>query len=148
MKKEEDIGDSVLITESVRRSPFHTYLMVLCIITGLTFMLGVRETELDHPTWVVWVWNVSLVFFGSVSIISVRIRDLLYSKLLARISMLYMAVLSAGFATSVAWEGEFAVQHLVSASLIWGFSAACAVEAYRVHRELRTWRKVIRERHQ
>lgn len=131
-----------VLTEKERRSPFHTMIMFLCIMTGSAYILGMRDPALSgQPNWAGYLWNSSLVLFGVLSISSAYIKDVLYSKLIARTSMAYMAALSGIFAVSLVLLGSPAPDLLLSAVLILAFSGACTKEALRAHRDLRKLRK-------
>jgi hypothetical protein len=127
-----------------RRDPMELMLLGLCLLAGLSSLLGndpPSSVEQTMPGWLVVVWNAALTVSGAVGVVGNMWPGALGTGLLVRAAGLLVAFGPAG-AYAVAALSFAGLAALFPAGLVAAFAGACLWKAQHLTQDLRTLREV------
>lgn len=127
-----------------RRDPMELMLLGLCLLSGLSSLLGndpPTSVEQTMPGWLVVVWNAALTAAGAVGVVGNLWPGAFGTALLVRAAGLLIAFGPAA-AYAVAALSFAGTTALFPAGLIAAFAAACLWKARHLTQDLRTLREV------
>lgn len=127
-----------------RRDPMELMLLGLCLLSGLSSLVGndpPTSVEQTMPGWLVVVWNVALTAAGAVGVVGNLWPGAFGTALLVRAAGLLIAFGPAA-AYAVAALSFAGATALFPAGLIAAFAGACLWKARHLTQDLRTLREV------
>lgn len=127
-----------------RRDPMELMLLGLCLLAGLSSLLGndpPNSVEATMPGWLVVCWNAALTAAGVVGVVGNLWPGELGTGLLVRVAGLLIAFGPAA-AYAIAALSFAGAAALFPAGLVAAFAAACLWKARHLTGDLRTLREV------
>lgn len=122
------------------RHPFQTYMLVLCLISGIPLMFGQpASATLDAllPTWAVYMWGIGLTLGAVISLIGTYMprRDYATALTIERIGLIMVGFAGVGYAVLVlVYAG---IHNTVAACIIFGFGISCLIRARDIGKVMR-----------
>ncbi len=127
-----------------RRDPMELMLLGLCLLSGLSALLGTgppNSVEETMPGWLIAVWNVALCAAGAVGVVGNLWPGAFGTALLVRCAGLLIAFGPAA-AYAIAALSFAGADALFPAGLVLAFACACLWKSKYLTEDLRTLREV------